>query len=152
MASRIEPEGGWGSRLKPFKTPRIKNVDHRQFVKSLPCVVCMAEGREIQADDPMHVRGASLLHGKEGTGGGQTSDDRWVLPGCRPHHDKQHAVGEQGFWRFYGIDPFLLALVLWGLTGQRHQAEEAIREHVRQRPGYRGDLSGLCAQCHCTGS
>ena len=55
MAARIVPEGGWAPRLKPFKTPRVQNVKHRQFVKSLPCICCLVEGVEIQADDPMHL-------------------------------------------------------------------------------------------------
>ncbi len=130
MAGRVVPEGGWGSRLKPFKTPRVKNDTHRQFIKRLPCVCCLVRGLQIQADDPMHLRAASALHGKEGAGGAQTSDDRWTLPGCRPHHDEQHAGAELEFWSRYGIDPFLLALVLWGLSGDEYAATAAIRLHA----------------------
>lgn len=132
MAARIVPEGGWGSRLKPERTPRVKVDSHRQFVKSLPCICCLIErGAEIQADDPMHLRDGSRLHGKEPAGAGQTSDDRWVLPGCRPHHNVEgHLGNEQAFWAQFGIDPFLLALVLWGLTGQYHQACLVLREHA----------------------
>lgn len=131
MAARIEPEGGWTSRLKPFKTPRIKNVKHTQFIKSLPCICCLVEGREVQADDPCHIRSGSDLHGKEPAGAGQTADDRWILPGCRCHHDRQHHQGDElAFWREIGIDPFLLALVLWGLTGNHWAAVQAMRAHV----------------------
>ena len=138
MASRIVPEGGWQSRLKPFKTPRVENRPHLNFVKSLICICCLVGGRgEVRADDPMHIRAGSALHGKpDAAGGGQTSDDRWTLPGCRQHHDEQHASGDEvGFWRRYGVDPFLLALVLWGLTGDEWGALNAIREHVRARAG-----------------
>lgn len=136
--ARIVPEGGWGSRLKPFKTPRVEAVPHRQFIKRLPCVCCLVGGLVVQADDPMHIRGGSDLHGKEPAGGGQTSDDRWTLPGCRPHHDEQHGYGaELAWWTSYGIDPHLLALVLWGLTGDDHAATAAIRVHATLRPALR---------------
>lgn len=129
MAARIVPEGGWQSRLKPARTPRVKNDRHRQFIKQLPCICCLVEGLEIQADDPMHLRDGSRLHGKEPAGAGQTSDDRWTLPGCRPHHNAEGG-NEGAFWRSFGIDPFLLALVLWGLTGRYHEAEMVLRDHA----------------------
>jgi hypothetical protein len=132
MAGRMVPEGGWQNRLKPARTPRVKVDRHRQFIKSLPCICCMVErGAEIQADDPMHIRSASQLHGKDETGGGRTADDRWTLPGCRPHHDEQHRGDELAFWRAIGIDPFLLALVLWGVTGNYYAAVLVMREHVK---------------------
>ncbi len=128
--ARIVPEGGWENRLKPFRTPRVETVSHRRFIKQLPCVCCLVGGAVVQADDPMHIRGGSILHGKEGAGGAQTSDDRWILPGCRPHHDQQHAENEAAFWARFGIDHFLLALVLWGLTGDEHAATLALRAHA----------------------
>lgn len=131
MASRIVPEDGWEPRLKPFKTPRIQCRRHLDFIKGLPCVCCLAKGIEIQADDPMHIIVASALHGKDLTGGGRKADDRWSLPGCRPHHDKQHTMDELNFWKMFGIDPFLLALTLWGLTGKEYEANEVLRIHAR---------------------
>lgn len=132
MASRIVPEGGWESRLKPARTPRVKSRKHLEFIKRLPCICCATKGLLRMADDPMHIRSGSLFHGKEPEGGGRTSDDRWTLPGCREHHDAQHAMGsETNFWKLYRIDPFLLALVLWGLTGDDHAAVEVIRRHAR---------------------
>lgn len=140
MAARIVPEGGWQSRLKPKRTPRVKNDRHRQFIKTLPCICCLIEkGAEIQADDPMHIRALSQLHGKDETGGGRTSDDRWTLPGCRPHHNDQHHSpdGELAFWTRYGVDPFLLALALWGVTGDHHAAVLVLRAHATLRPALR---------------
>jgi hypothetical protein len=139
MASRIVPEGG--HRLKPFKTPRVENRRHLDFIKQLPCVCCMVRGIVVQADDPMHIRAGSALHGKEPAGAGQTADDRWTLPGCRAHHDEQHGsrdAGELAFWNRFGIDPFLLALVLWGLTGDTWAAVQVVQAHARMRPALRG--------------
>jgi hypothetical protein len=132
MASRIVPEGGWGSRLKPIKTPRVHKRSHLDWIKTLPCVCCAVKGTLRMADDPLHIRGGSAVHGKEPAGGGQTSDDRWTLPGCRAHHDAQHSMSEANFWKMFGIDHFLLALVLWGLTGDDHAAVEVIRLHARR--------------------
>lgn len=131
MAGRIVPEGGWSSRLKPARTPRVHNRRHLDFVKGLPCICCMVDGWDLQADDPMHIRSGSDLHGKEHEGTSRTADDRWTLPGCRRHHDEQHQGGELDFWLRWGIDPFLLALVLWGLTGNHHGAVQAMREHAK---------------------
>lgn len=130
MASRIVPEGGF-SNLKPFRTPRVHKRSHLDFIKSLICVCCATRGIIVKADDPMHLRSGSALHGKSAAGGGQTSDDRWTLPGCRMHHDQQHAMGsEKNFWSIYRIDPFLLALVLYGLSGDEFAATEVIRLHA----------------------
>lgn len=129
--ARIVPEGGWQSRLKPIKTPRVHKRAHLDFIKSLPCVCCATKGILRMADDPLHLRAGSAIHGKEQAGGGQTSDDRWTLPGCRPHHDLQHSMAELNFWKMFRIDPFLLALVLWGLSGNDHAAGEVIRLHAK---------------------
>lgn len=137
MAARIVPEGGWSSRLKPFKTPRVHNRRHLDFIKGLLCICCLVQGQEIQADDPMHIRAGSTLHGKEAAGGAQTSDDRWTLPGCRKHHDLQHAGSETEFWQWVGVDPHLLALVLWGLSGDHHAAVLVLRCHAALRPALR---------------
>lgn len=129
MASRIVPEGGY--RLKPFRTPRKTSPSHLRFIKQLPCICCLTHGIEVQADDPMHLKSGSLVHAKEAAGGSEKSDDRWVLPGCRPHHDKQHTMNEINFWKMYRIDPFLLALILWGLTGDEYAATEVLKLHAR---------------------
>lgn len=139
MAARMVPEGGWGSRLKPERTPRVHKRPHLDFVKSLPCICCLVEGGEIQADDPLHIRSGSDVHGKEPEGASRTADDRWTLPGCRPHHNQQHHGGDElAFWRRFGIDPFLLALVLWGLTGNYHGAVLALRLHAGRAASQRG--------------
>lgn len=133
MASRVVPEGGW-SNLKPARTPAVKKRSHLDFIKRLPCVCCISNhsASSFPCDDPMHLRTGSLLHGKEQTGGQEKPDDRWTLPGCRRHHDQQHAMNEMNFWAMYGIDPHLLALVLWGLSGDDHAATKVILLHVRE--------------------
>ena len=130
MASRIVPEGGW-SNLKPFRTPRIKSEGHLAFVRRLPCVCCIHEIGGTRAAEAAHVRAPSARHGKQMTGKGEKPDDRWTIPLCRVHHDEQHSMNELEFWQHFPIDPFLLALVLHGLSGDEHAATEVIRIHAR---------------------
>jgi hypothetical protein len=146
MAGRIVPEGGWQSRLKPMKTPRVEKPNHLAFIRKLVCVCCatgdMRVGflsSEIQA---AHIQGGSLPHGKEPAGGAQKSDDRWALPLCGEHHTEQHAMNEGAFWRRYQIDQFLLALVLWGLTGDTYRATEVIGVHAATQPLWPGESPG----------
>jgi hypothetical protein len=132
MASRVVPEGGWSNRLKPERTPRVLKQSHIDWLKKLPCIACLASGIETFGCDPAHIRSGSRLHGKEMTGGGERPSDRWCLSLCRTHHDQQHSIGsEKNFWSMYRIDPFLLALILWGLTGNDHAAIAVIRLHAR---------------------
>jgi len=131
MASRIVPEGGFHTNLKPFRTPREVKQSHINFIKKLPCPCCLSSVERLErfGCDPAHLRTASRMHGKEDGGWGRPSD-RWCLPLCRMHHDQQHGMSEIKFWAIYRIDPHLLALVLWGLTGDEHAANEVIRLHA----------------------
>jgi hypothetical protein len=131
MASRIVPEGGW-SNLKPFRTPRELKPSHLSFIKRLPCICCLASVERIEryGCDPAHIRTESRMHGKPYTGMGEKPSDRFTLPLCRMHHDQQHSMSEMKFWSLYRIDPHLLALILWGLTGDEHAANEVIRLHA----------------------
>jgi hypothetical protein len=47
------------------------------------------------------------------------------------------------FWRRYGIDPFLLALTLWGLTGNHWGAVQVLRLHAARAGAYREGLKLL---------
>jgi hypothetical protein len=42
----------------------------------------------------------------------EKASDCWVTPLCREHHAEQHSMNEMGFWKRYGINPFVLALSL----------------------------------------
>jgi hypothetical protein len=141
MASRVVPEGGFASRLKPFKTPREERPNHLAFVRKLVCVCCatgdMRSGFLSSQIQAAHIRQGSEIHGKEPAGGQQKPDDRWALPLCGEHHAEQHDMNEDRFWKRYGIDQFLLALVLWGLTGKVHEATYVIGVHAAAGRGTR---------------
>lgn len=72
-----------------------------------------------------------MFYGHRGAGGGEKSDDKWTLPGCDDCHKRQHRGNEMKFWREIGIDPHLLALTLWGCTGNAFVAEQIIHLHRR---------------------
>lgn len=89
------------------KEPRIKDEKHLNYIRSLNCCICGAPNV-----DAAHIRTASLEHGKRGLGMQEKASDAWVTPLCREHHTEQHSMNELGFWKRYGINPFVLALSL----------------------------------------
>lgn len=113
-----------------FKTPRIKNDGHLDFIRSLPCACC---GNPHQTE-AAHIRTASLFHGKRDTGGQEKPSDKWTVPLCGNHHREQHLGNELKFWKDFGIDPFVLALSLHSCSGDIIMAERVIE---RQRKGER---------------
>jgi len=110
------------------KRPRVENTSHLKFIRSLPCVCCGTRAN-VQA---AHIRMASLVHGKRGTGTAQKADDKWTLPLCASHHEEQHKGSEVAFWAAQGIDPFRVALSLWGCDAD-DEAAEVIIKHARAK-------------------
>jgi hypothetical protein len=96
------------------------------FIRRLPCCICGTYG-----SDPAHIRAASILFGKRETGGAEKPSDKWTVPLCRVHHDEQHAGNELTWWASKGIDPFGLALSLYGCSGDEEIADNVLRAHRR---------------------
>lgn len=119
------PEAFQGALSHKRKRPRVQSDQHLRFIRSLPCCVC---GTRVGVE-AAHIRMAAPAYGKRDTGIGQKADDRWTLPLCRQHHDEQHRGAELEFWRHHGIDPFVLALAIFGCgeTKDEEAAEHAIR-------------------------
>lgn len=107
------------------KRPRVESKSHLSFIRGLCCVICGARN-----PDPAHLRSPNPKYGKKPPGMGEKPDDRWVNPLCRGHHDEQHAGEELAFWQRYGIDPFALAMSLYGVSGDDEAAAEILREHA----------------------
>lgn len=124
MSHRIEYVGDQG-RVRQ-KQPRQKDKPHLAFVRSLSCVVC---GKK--PVDPMHLRAGNRLLGKRAVGVGEKPDDRWVISGCRAHHDEQHGMNELEFWASHHINPFQLALALYAasVANDLELAESIVAEH-----------------------
>lgn len=121
-AGRIVPHPEAFSRLRP-RQPRRQSGDHLKFIRSLPCVVCLSRAKTQAA----HIRSASLVYGKRGTGVGEKSSDRFCNPLCPEHHAEQHRGNELAFWQSYGIDPFQVATALYACSGEDEPAETIIR-------------------------
>ena len=106
------------------RRPRQEDKDHLNFLRGLHCCLCGAPG-----PDAAHIRAASPIHGKQESGLQRKPGDKWVVPLCRAHHDEQHQGNELLFWAKHGIDPFTLALALYGATGDEEIAEAILQSN-----------------------
>jgi hypothetical protein len=104
---------------------RIQSATHLKFIRSLPCLVC-ADNTTTEA---AHIRFADTRAAKRQTGMGEKPDDSWAVPLCGNHHRIQHTMNEREFWRSGGMDPILVALALWRISGD-HAAGTIICEAV----------------------
>jgi hypothetical protein len=68
---------------------------------------------------------------------GEKPDDKWCTPLCREHHDEQHRHGnELAWWARYEIDPFAVALKLYGNrhTEPRRKLPKSARRAIPGKP------------------
>lgn len=133
-AGRIAiPDTAFSIERTRQKRPRVENKDHLGFIRSLPCVICGATVG-IQA---AHIRARSPQFKKRQAGHSERPDDKWTVPLCAEHHltgdDAQHDSNELIWWARQGIDPFVLALGLFGCQGDREEAVGII-EHAMAKP------------------
>lgn len=87
---------------------RIRDEKYLNYIRQQPC--CIPGCNDNVSVEAAHLRVGSINDGKDPTGMGQKSSDRWALPLCGRHHREQHASGELAWWFSYGIDPFALAM------------------------------------------
>lgn len=90
------------------RTPREHDKRHLDFIRQQPCCICGDD----TSTEAAHIRTGSLAHGKDPTGMQQKSSDKWAVPLCGKHHREQHSMNEMAFWKSYGRDPFMIALML----------------------------------------
>ena len=102
-----------------------KDREHRQFVRSLGCVICGAMA------EAAHIRAGMTAGMEQRPGGSLKSGDRWVLPLCHQHHLEQGAA-ELKFWSSRGVDQVALAEQLWRHSGDK---EAGLRAIERARSG-----------------
>jgi hypothetical protein len=102
------PIGQKGDKRQPRKHDR----DYLAFVTGLPCLICGVSGVHVA-----HVRYHCLPYGKDITGAGRKPSDLWCVPLCPEHHTlgsgSQHAHGERGWWKMHGVDPLVIAPLLF---------------------------------------
>jgi hypothetical protein len=117
----IRPATAFSVASTKQRRPRERDEKHLAFIRSLKCCICGAPG-----PDPAHIRSASAIHGKRETGGSEKPHDKWTVPLCRTHHDEQHSGNEILWWASKGIDPFVLALSLYGASGDDEVADSIL--------------------------
>ena len=101
-----------------MKRPRVKDGAHLDFIRSLPCCCC----GDNTSTEAAHIRTGDLAYGKRNTGGSEKPSDRWTLPLCGNHHRDQHKGSEGLFWANKGINPYVLAMSLHGVSGDYEMA------------------------------
>lgn len=106
---------------------RRYNAKHLHFIRQLPCLVCL----DNTTTEAAHVRMADARIAKPITGLGIKPDDWFTLPLCSKHHREQHAGNECKFWQTLDMDPVLLALRFYSISGDVEKAERMIREIAR---------------------
>ena len=85
---------------------RARDNAYLAHVRRQSCIVGPILGGCEGRIDPAHLRYGEPKVGRLNPGMGRKSDDRWVLPLCRRHHEAQHAAGaERQWWAGVGIDP-----------------------------------------------
>lgn len=113
--SSISHRLGYRSPLTARHKP-VKQQSYEDFIRTLPCVVT---GGQAEA---AHLSTANAAYGHFGRGKSQRASSRWVLPLCPEKHrlgsDAQHSMNEIEFWRSHGINPYRLALVLYGIWSE----------------------------------
>jgi len=88
----------------PLSAPRrLRDQAHRQFVATLPCLICAR----------MPSQAHHLRFAQPRSMGSKVSDE-WTVPLCTLHHRALHAVGsEESWWADVGIDAKGVAEQLW---------------------------------------
>jgi hypothetical protein len=105
------------------KDPRQFDDKHLDFIRALPCVVCL-DNVSVEA---AHVRMSDRRAAKINAGVGQKPHDRWALPLCGKHHREQHGMNEGKFWDCVLIDPIFVALALYSVSGDMERGEMIIQ-------------------------
>lgn len=109
-----------------MQTGPVKSKTYLSWLHDLPCVVTGME--PVQA---AHVSFANARYGAPGRGKGRKVSDRWALPLSAEKHDEQHKGNEKAFWVAQGINPHLVACILWGMWSERKDgATEAARKMI----------------------
>lgn len=97
-------------------------MNHLAFIRGLPCLVCQ-NNIETEA---CHIRMADPRIGKPNSGLGKKPPDWFTIPLCSRHHRDQHSMGERLWWTSKDIDPILIALALYAVSGDQAAGERIV--------------------------
>jgi hypothetical protein len=102
---------------------RQKNDRHLDFIRGLPCAVCLDD----TATEAAHLRYTEPKVGRINPGMQQKPHDWFVVPLCGDCHREQHGGSEKAFWNGTPIDPNMLALALYAISGDHEAGERIVR-------------------------
>ena len=68
-----------------------------------------------------------MFHGKRETGVAEKPSDCWVTPLTPAEHRKQHSMSEREFWKAEGIQPIVIAALLFANTGDDDAGQLILR-------------------------
>jgi len=108
-------------RRSRSKQPRQNANGHLAFIRELPSLVPGAGPVEAA-----HIRYGDPRYAKPKVGMAEKPDDKWVVPLCAGEHRRQHSMNEREYWSSVGIDPVLIAALLWAHTGDESAAIQII--------------------------
>lgn len=103
------------------RQPALKLAKHLAFVGSLPSIVPGHEPVQVA-----HVRYADDLFGKKISGMQSKSSDFWVVPLAADQHRRQHSMAERAYWTSVGINPLIIAPLLFAYG----QADDWSAAHI----------------------
>ena len=106
------------------REPRMRNAKHCAFIRGLPCLVT---GRK-DGVECAHIRYADFSLNKTEAGIGAKPSDCWTVPLSAHEHRLQHSRGERAYWRELGINPLVVALALYEVSGDDEAGEEILRK------------------------
>jgi hypothetical protein len=111
------------------RRPRQERASHLAFIRDLPSLV-PGHGPVEAA----HIRYADALFAKPIAGMQQKPSDCWTVPLAHAVHMSQHAAGnERQWWADEGIDPLIIAALLWLHSGDEEAGTTIIRNARRLR-------------------
>lgn len=94
-------------RFGRIKERRYKDRQHLEFIRSLPCCVCMEDRSD------MHRAAHHALRGPI-RGMGRKAGDNWVIPMCSKCHSALHNDGDETcYLASYGVNVVELSKQLW---------------------------------------
>jgi hypothetical protein len=118
MAFRLPRHSDAFSRQPTGKvSKRVEKPAYLDWIRTLPSIVSRREGVEAA-----HVSYAVPAYGKLGRGKGAKESDQWAVPLTPDEHRAQHSMGEQAYWRSVGIDPCIIAALLYAAYPNRERA------------------------------
>jgi hypothetical protein len=105
------------------RRPRREHPKHLKWIRERPCVICGGS-----PCDACHIKFAdgSVLK-PQASNISMKADDIFTTPLCRTHHQESHSMPERSFWQKYHIDPILLSLRLWSVTGDDEMGDALVK-------------------------